>query len=98
MSKSCRRKNSSLRHASDAGEYKPGERSALMTARLRELRPAGGLEYPRFNFQGRSSRISLFNEEFAGTGKKGLEDVQRFWTLHGTFSTSPADAALWPPS
>lgn len=63
-----------------------------MAARLKELRPAGGLEYPRFSFQGRSSRIGLFKQEFAEFGEKELEDVQRFWTLHGMFLTYPADA------
>lgn len=66
----------------DVEDYKPEQRSALVAARIRELGPAGGLEYPRYT-QAKSMRIAQFNNEFSGAGTETLENQLGHWTISG---------------
>lgn len=79
----CRREKSSLSNADAAEQSQPEERSALIAARLKELGPAGGLEYPRFDYEGRSLRINLFKTLFLNPKAKDKE-AETPITLSGT--------------
>lgn len=61
-----------------------------MAARLKELGPAGGLEYPRFDYQGRSLRIALFRDLFSKAKAKEMEEEEGLFTLSGTLNMTMA--------
>lgn len=55
-----------------------------MAARIKELGPAKGLEYPRYHCEGRSMTVAEFKKEFRGAGRQKLEKQLDLWTLRGT--------------
>lgn len=75
-------KSTSPKTAQDVDDYKPEQRGALVAARIKELGPAGGLEYPRYR-QARSMRVAHFNKEFKGWGTKKLEHQLGLYTISG---------------
>ncbi|KAF3764631.1 class II aaRS and biotin synthetase, partial [Cryphonectria parasitica EP155] len=56
---------------------------ALMAARLKELRPAGGLEYPRLTKKGKSRSVRAFQAEFGTRAATDLASVSEQYTLCG---------------
>lgn len=80
----CHKRNLSQAQTKDAAHSDPEERSALVAARLKELRPAGGLDYPRFSPKGRSVSVGEFKHQFEEADEERLGKASSSWTLHGT--------------
>lgn len=79
-----RRKSTTVRsNGEDDGDYSPEERGALVAARLKELRPAGGLDYPRLMQKGKSVTLRTYIAEFESRGALDLASVTEQYTLCG---------------
>lgn len=79
----CRRQKSTSTSSQADGDYTWEERSALMAARLKELRPAGGLEYPRLTRKAKLVSLRAFRAEFEARGSLDLANVTEQYTLCG---------------
>ncbi|PSR94525.1 hypothetical protein BD289DRAFT_480517 [Coniella lustricola] len=79
----CRRHKSFAPSGQDEGDYSPEERGALLAARVKELRPAGGLDYPRLTQKGRSITLRAYIADFESRGALDLASVTEQYTLCG---------------
>lgn len=72
------RNKSTKSKSSDPDAYNPEERSALMAFRIKELREADALSYPRLKRYGEPMTISRFKSEYdsqVGDTTKSLKDI-----------------------